>query len=542
MCGIFSKLGNYDVQHITSYLNKIQHRGPDNTMTKCFENLFLGFHRLSINGLEASSNQPLHYDGVWVICNGEIYNFQQLIYENKFNYNTNSDCEIIIHMYIRYGIKETCKQLDGVFAFVLYDSVRNVVYVARDHLGIRPLYYGVNTNNYQEYVNSIEECNISTNDICFASEAKAITYMNFVEQFPPRCYWSSEDADFHQYYFFDSVVRDKLENENIICRNIKNLLTEAVRKRFVMSDVEVGCLLSGGLDSSLVTAICSKLIDDPKNLKTFSIGLENSPDLENAQMVADLIGTNHHNVVASEQEFLDAIEETIYCLGSYDITTIRASVGHRLISKYVNENTDVKVLFSGEVADEMGSYLYLMNAPNSDAYQEECFRLLNDIHLFDGLRSDRSISYNGIESRVPFSDKAFVKYYMGIHPTLRMFNNNRIEKYLIRKAFSDENLLPESVLWRRKNGFSDSVSSKERSWSVIINEYVDTLVSDEEFSQESIKFTYNTPKTKEAYYYRKIFNKYYKNHNVLTPYMWLPKWCGEVDDPSARVLEIYKAD
>ena len=310
-----------------------------------------------------------------------------------------------------------------------------------------------------------------------------------------------------------------------------------------MSDVEVGCLLSGGLDSSLVTAICSKLVEKPYNLKTFSIGLKGSPDLQNAKLVADALGTNHYSVISNEEDFLNAINETIYSLGTYDITTIRASVGHRLISKFVKENTDVKVLFSGEVADEMGSYLYFMNAPSPEHYQDECIRLLEDIHYFDGLRSDRSISYNGIEARVPFSDKEFIEYYMSIDPKLRMFINKRIEKYLIRKAFSKEHLLPESVLWRRKNGFSDSVSDKERSWSVIISECIDTIITDEEFKTESVKYTYNTPQTKEAYYYRKIFCEYYtEKHDNIVPYMWLPRWCGEINDPSARVLNIYDAD
>ena len=243
-----------------------------------------------------------------------------------------------------------------------------------------------------------------------------------------------------------------------------------------------------------------------------------------------------------EKIFLDVIEETVYCLGSYDITTVRASVGHILVSRFVRRDTNVKVLFSGEVADELGSYLYFMNAPSMKAYHSESIRLLNDIHYFDGLRSDRSISYAGIESRVPFSDKEFLAYYLSIKPELKMFNNKRIEKYLIRKAFDSYDYLPDSVLWRRKNGFSDSVSNKERSWSTIIQEHVDTLITDEEFHKEAPKIRYNTPQTKEAYYYRKLFQKYYKNHDNLVPYMWLPKWCGEVTDPSARVLTIYKAD
>tara|TARA_Y100001970_G_scaffold112595_1_gene140501 strand:- start:1429 stop:3021 length:1593 start_codon:yes stop_codon:yes gene_type:complete len=530
MCGIFAYLGLYDkdLSIKQNYANKIKHRGPDNTITKNInDTLYFHFHRLMINGLDDNSNQPFHINGVWLICNGEIYNYRMLVNLNSFDYQTNSDCEVIIHMYLRHGIEKTCQMLDGVFAFVLYDENKDIVYVARDHLGIRPLYIGRE----------------KTGGIAFASEAKSLTFMNNIEQFPPRTIWNNKDDTFKTYYEFPTKLNN--DSEEDVCDLIRGYLTEAIRKRFTMSDVEVGCLLSGGLDSSIVTSICSRMLDSPSRLKTFSIGLKGSPDLLNAQVVADYLRTNHYSYEVTEEEFIKAIDETIYCLGTYDITTIRASVGHMLVSRYVSRDTNVKVLFSGEVADELGSYLYFMNAPSEKAYQQECIRLLSDIHYFDGLRSDRSISFAGIESRVPFSDKEFLEYYLSINPKLKMFNNDRIEKYLIRKAFSPYSYLPDSVLWRRKNGFSDSVSNKERSWSVIIAEHIDTLITDEEFKTESIKYRHNTPKSKEAYYYRKKFSQYYNEngvHDNLTPYMWLPKWCGDVSDPSARVLNIYKAD
>ena len=547
MCGIFAFLAESKINNgiwkninLKRYANKIKHRGPDNTISEQInDNLYFHFHRLMINGLNDESNQPFYMNGIWLICNGEIYNYKTLIDTNGFEYKTNSDCEVIIHMYLKYGIEYTCKHLDGVFAFVLYDENKDILIAARDHLGIRPLYVGiVNEDNY--------------NTLAFASEAKALTFMYKVRQFPPRHYWTSEDNSYYNYYNlnekFDYKQNDiSNDTEETICCRIRYLLTEAVRKRFITTDVEVGCLLSGGLDSSLISSICSRMFDIPKRLKTFSIGLKGSPDLENAQAVADMIGTTHYSYEVSEKDFLDAIEETIYALGSYDITTVRASVGHMLVSKYVRRDTNVKVLFSGEVADEMGSYLYMLNAPSNDEYHTECTRLLSDIHFFDGLRSDRSISYAGLEARVPFSDKEFMEYYMSVSPKLKMFNNkDRIEKYLIRKAFSKHMYLPDSVLWRRKNGFSDSVSSKTRSWSIIIQEYVDKLISDKEFETESVKYTHNPPLTKEAYYYRKVFHEKYDeggySYNNLTPYMWLPKWCGDIKDPSARVLNIYKAD
>lgn len=310
-----------------------------------------------------------------------------------------------------------------------------------------------------------------------------------------------------------------------------------------MSERPVGCLLSGGLDSSLVAAMASQeYTKEGKILETFSIGMPGSPDLAAASKVAEHIGSKHHHVQLAESDFLAALDETVYMLGSFDVTTIRASVGHMLISSYVSKNSDVKVLFSGETADEFGSYLYFQNAPSPEEFQQEAIRLLSDIHYFDMKRGDRSISYSGIEARVPFADKTFMQYYMGIDPQLRMFGNGRIEKYLIRKAFADCSLLPDEMLWRRKNGFSDSVSHIDRSWSQVIKEYVNTIVSDREFKTKALDFVHDTPKTKEAYYYRKIFTKYYGKHQNLTPYQWLPRWCGEVLNPSARTLKIYAAD
>jgi asparagine synthase (glutamine-hydrolysing) len=340
---------------------------------------------------------------------------------------------------------------------------------------------------------------------------------------------------FHDYpYHLD-------QDEETHCQQINKLLEEAVKKR-LMSERPVACLLSGGLDSSLVAALAAKHYTLDEKIKTFSVGMPGSPDLAAAAEVAEHIGSEHYHVELTQQDFLDVLEETIFMLGSFDVTTIRASVGHMLISRYVRDHSDVKVLFSGETADEFGSYLYFQNAPCQESFQNEAVRLLEDIQYFDMKRGDRSISYAGLEARVPFADKAFVKYYMGIKPELRMFNEDKIEKYLIRKAFQKEGLLPESVLWRRKNGFSDSVSMKEKSWSTIIQEYVDMLVTDTEYESQKSQYEHDTPKTKEAYYYRKIFTKYYGKHQNLTPYQWLPKWCGDVVDPSARVLKIYAAD
>jgi asparagine synthase (glutamine-hydrolysing) len=373
----------------------------------------------------------------------------------------------------------------------------------------------------------------------FASESKALVFMDEMSQFPPGHWWTSKNpTEFTPHYNHD-YVQHSCQDESYLLDGIRHTLTDAVKKR-LMSDRKIGCLLRGGLDSSLIAALVAK--HHNAELETFSIGMEGAPDLEAAQLVADHIGSKHHSVVVTEKEFLSALEETVYITGSFDVTTIRASVGHILISRYVRDHSDVKVLFTGETADEMGSYLYFQQAPCPLSFQEEAVRLLSDIHFFDMKRGDRSISQAGLEGRVPFSDKDFIQFYMGIKPELRMFDDHRIEKYLIRKAFEAGDLLPHEVLWRRKNGFSDSVSQKNRSWSTIIQEYVDLIVSDAEFEQNRHSFEHDPPHLKEGYYYRKIFTQFYGDHQELTPYQWLPKWCGDVKDPSARALAIYQAD
>ena len=300
-----------------------------------------------------------------------------------------------------------------------------------------------------------------------------------------------------------------------------------------MSDKEICSLLSGGLDSSLVASIVSEKLG-PNRLKTFAIGIEGSPDLKYAQMVADHIQSIHHSIELTEKQFLDAIEEVIYAIESYDTTTVRASVGNYLVSKYIKENTNCKVVFNGDYADEVcGGYKYFKKTKNPEQFHDECVRLVNDIHYYDCLRSDRSISNNGLEARVPFADKTFVNYYLSINPELRM-SNNKIEKCMLRKAFEKDNLLPDSVLWRQKEAFSDGVTNETRSWHKIIQEFVDTQISDEYFENNKNKYTHNTPVLKESFYYREIFEKYYPGKSNVIPYFWMPLWCEETNDPSAR--------
>jgi asparagine synthase (glutamine-hydrolysing) len=528
VCGIFAYVGQQrSAEELLPDYQRIQHRGPDYSEFRAVApHVQFGFHRLSINGLNSESNQPMHLQDCWLIANAEIYNYQQLASANQFELQTDSDCEVIIHMYRKYGMAEAVKQLDAEFAFCLYDERSGEFFAARDHLGVRGMYMGRSGDG---------------RELGFASEAKALVAFDKLEQFPPAHWWSSSSPDtFHTWYVHEYPIHTTEESEEMFAR-IRELLIDAVVKR-MMSDRPVGALLSGGLDSSLVSAIANKYRKGADPIETFSVGMDGSMDLIRAREVAHHIGSKHHDVVLTEKDFLGALDETIYTVGSYDVTTIRASVGHMLISHYVRDNSDVKVLYTGETIDEMGSYLYFQAAPSPEAFQAEAVRLLTDIHYFDMLRGDRSISSAGLEGRVPFSDQAFLAYYMGIDPKIRMFDDQRIEKYPLRKAFEKDNLLPDSVLWRRKNGFSDSVSSRTRSWHHIIQEYVDTVVSDTEYQTHKNDFALNPPQTKEAYYFRKKFTEFYGPHQNLTPYQWLPRWCGDIVDPSARALQMYAAD
>ena len=306
-----------------------------------------------------------------------------------------------------------------------------------------------------------------------------------------------------------------------------------------MSERDIGCLLSGGLDSSLITSIVSKYQYENK-LNTFSIGMQGSIDLEYSETVANYLNTKHHQIEISEDEFLEAIETVIYNIESYDTTTVRASVGNYLVSKYIKENTDCKVIFNGDGSDEVCcGYVYLKNSPSENELQKESERLVKELHYFDVLRSDRSISSNGLEARTPFLDKAFVKYYLSIPAELKEFDGvQRLEKHLLRKAFDNKDFLPKNVLWRRKCAFSDGVSSKNNSWHKIIQNHIDKIITDKEFNELKDTYDHCPPQLKESYYYRKVFDSFFPNQHKLIPHFWMPKWTN-VTDPSARELEEY---
>jgi asparagine synthase (glutamine-hydrolysing) len=520
MCGIFSYLGtDYSNEELKNYGNKIVHRGPDSTTYKRInDKLFFGFHRLAINGLNPESDQPMEKDGIYLICNGEIFNYKKLIgkYKLENTYKTESDCEIILHLYQIIGM-DLCKVLDGEFAFVLYDSHKDILFIARDHLGVRSLFWDKNENNTR---------------LCICSELKGMIQVNNVNQFPPGTYWDSQSDSFTKYFDFSKLEFHNSSEEEIII-NINKLFVKAVEKR-LMSDRKLACLLSGGLDSTTVSAIVASYYE-PYTLSTYSIGLKGSVDLHYAKIAAAYLKTNHTSIELTEEQFLKGIEKTIKQIESYDTTSVRASVGNHLISLYIKEHTDDTVIFCGDVSDEIfASYRGFYYAPNNESFHDANVKMLENIQFFDILRSDKSISGAGLEARVPFSDGEFLKYCMGINPVHKRFSKEKMEKYLFRKAF--EHLLPEELAWRVKVAFSDGVSNSEKPWYEIIKNYMDTKYSDEEYESKRLLYIHNQPYDKESLYYREIYESYYPNTSHTIPFFWKQPFMDD-EDPSAWCVE-----
>jgi asparagine synthase (glutamine-hydrolysing) len=550
MCGIFLYLGSDNTSPVIyNQFMKSKSRGPDNSNIYIEENFFLGFHRLMINDLTLNGNQPMIYGETILICNGEIYNFKNLIKKYALKCESKSDCEVIILLYNKLknmysyeeAIHQLCNELDGEFAFIIYDKILKKLVIVRDRYGVRPLFYGFSTKD--------EICNTSntrnTRNMGFASDLKNIDELfDNVEQFRPSTYKIIDicnvlpDIDNTYYKITEeySNASDASEdNEEACLIKIKDAFEKSVEKRLV-SDVPMCALLSGGVDSSLVCGVITNKIGKGK-LDTFSIGLEGSTDLYYAKKVAEHIGSIHHEVIVTKEDMLNSIDEVIKNIESYDITTVRASIPNYLVAKYIKDTSEFKCVFSGEMSDEMmGGYLYFNKTSNGSEFAKECDRLLENICYFDNLRADKCISSHQLEARVPFSDHHLAKIVQSINPELRKCND-KIEKYLLRKAFDKTGMLPDEILWRKKEAFSDAVSSKEDSWYKTLQTYIDTKITDEEFNDNAKKYEYCTPMTKEAYYYRKIYATHYKNQKVI-PYFWLPKkeWCGIMLDPSAREL------
>ena len=551
MCGIFSIINNnFSKELVLRQFEKGKSRGPESSKTIILEypSIFLGFHRLAINGYnDELSEQPFFIEGVYLICNGEIYNWRHLYSMMGVNGYSKSDCEVIIHMYIKYGIEQTLQMLDGVFAFVLVDTNSNNIYIARDTFGVRPLFMQKNDSQFT-----------------FASELKQLDgIMNNSEkkQFNPGTYsqikynisknWKNSTTVYkeiikNKQFMGLSVPTKSMFSDNSIyyyCNEINKSLKEAVKKRVNNTDRKIACLLSGGLDSSLIAALVKQLCPE-KELTTWSIGLEGSEDLKYARIVSDHLGTKHNEIVISEEEFLSCFESVIYTIESYDTTTVRASVGNWLISKYIKEQSDCKVVFNGDGSDEVcGGYMYFHCAPDSIEFDKECKKLLSEIHWFDVLRSDRSISSHGLEARTPFLDTNFVHTYLSIPADIRNHvTNGQCEKYLLRKAF-DNGLLPKEVLWRTKEAFSDGVSSQTRPWFQVIQEHIKYNIfndNDKILENQNKFYKYNQPNTLEQLHYRMIFESYFPNCNLnIIPKFWMPNFV-DATDASARTLDVYK--
>jgi asparagine synthase (glutamine-hydrolysing) len=571
MCGIWALLHHYvhnrpqlSEEEVEGFVSRLTARGPEGTRIKKYlgpfdvMNATLGFTRLAINGLHDGGMQPFEYVApnghkyAW-ICNGEIYNWKELAkkYQLEGVLTSGSDCEVLGPLWYRMAEDGAdavafARALDGVFAFVMVDLgaddsfAGNQLIVGRDPYGVRPLFYSREAGS-----------------TCFSSELKALVDGSEAAVFPPGTIlqiplyrnWDG-CAGFHRYHTVPNVQIEAFKNLEAAEMALEKGLRAAVRKR-LLTERPVAALLSGGVDSSLIAALVAQELAaaGAGPLKTFSIGFEGSKDLEYARQVAEWIGSDHNEIVMTPDEFFAAIPEVVKAIESYDVTTVRASVGNYLVAKAIRERSDCKVVFNGDGSDEIfGSYLYFYGAPSDEAFERETERLLEDIHYFDVLRSDRSISSNGLEARTPFLDKSFVAIAKALPTRWRRPGTRHgecepiCEKWILRRAFYGLDLLPPEVLWRRKEAFSDGVSGPARSWYEEIQERVDGLVEADWADQAAILWPQDAsqPTSAEAFYYRQLFESYYPGRGCLTvPYKWMPRWVAGATDPSARTLAIY---
>ena len=508
MCGIvcaFNLKGNNDEirSNVLKMSQKVRHRGPDWSGIYSSNNAILAHERLAIVDPTSGKQPILSEDGLKVIAvNGEIYNHKELkkTSTSSYNFRTESDCEVILALYEEKGV-EFLNELNGIFAFALYDSSKDRYFIARDHMGIIPLYMGWDDD-----------------DIFYvSSELKSLEGVcSKIELFPPGHYLLSDSSELIKWYKSDWISYNSVKNSETSIKVIHDSLSAAV-KRQLMSDVPYGVLLSGGLDSSITSALAKKFASKRvesndkldawyPQLHSFSVGLKDAPDLKAAKIVADHIGTIHHEINFTVQEGIDAIRDVIYHLETYDITTIRASTPMYLMARAI-KSLGIKMVLSGEGADELfGGYLYFHKAPNAKEFHEETVRKLDKLHQYDCLRANKSLAAWGIEGRVPFLDKEFIDVAMNINPEDKMIKNGRIEKWVLREAFKD--YLPESVLWRQKEQFSDGVGY---SWIDSLKELVSKEVTDNDLKNASNVFPINTPRNKEEFYYRSIFNDHFSS-------------------------------
>lgn len=555
MCGIFSLL-NYQelpVDEMTTEFMKGSSRGPEfSVLDSSYPKMVMGFHRLAINGLNPESNQPLVHDGISIICNGEIYNYKFLYKEMNIQPNTQSDCEVIIHLYKKYGIKQTLTMLDGVFSFILIDKNHNEpkVYVARDPYGVRPLYKLTTDFGLIGFASELKclakiynnAYNDETKNSVDIYQFKPGTYSKYVLKNNDSWKCVKNNVKYIVPTFSQSLILEHSQHELYVKNMLKDIsyfLNAAVVKRCISTERPVACLLSGGLDSSLIAALVNsyyKKTNPHYKLETYSIGLKESEDLKYARIVANYLNSKHTEIIVTEDMMFNAIPEVIHAIESYDTTTVRASIGNYLLGKYIRKHSDAKVIFNGDGSDELfGGYLYMNYCPDDIEFDKETRRLLNDIYLFDVLRSDKSISSHGLEPRTPFLDKTLVNYILNLPAYFRNHKNvNQCEKFILRYSFSLENfkdfegkqILPDAILWRKKEAFSDGVSGHGRSLFQILHEHISNHLG--------LPANIET----EKLYYKQIFDQNYPNCSHVLPYFWMPKYT-KASDPSARTLEVY---
>ncbi|XP_036421689.1 asparagine synthetase [glutamine-hydrolyzing]-like [Colossoma macropomum] len=558
MCGIWALFGSDECLSVQcTCAMKIAHRGPDAFRFENingFTNCCFGFHRLAIVD-QLYGMQPLRvkkFPYLWLCYNGEIYNHRRLKDHFEFEYQTRMDGEILLHLYDRFGVEKTASLLDGVFAFILLDTANRKVFLGRDTYGVRPMFKLLTDDGF----------------LAVCSEAKGLSQITHsmtepveIVPFPPghfevfdlkptgkvtsiqldRFHSCTEEPK-HSVYDNTRMLGTGFALETVKS-NIRLLFENAVRKR-LMAHRRIGCLLSGGLDSSLVAATLVKLAKEkqlPYPIQTFAIGTEDSPDIAAARKVAAHIGSEHHEVNFTPEEGINALDDVIFHLESYDITTVRASVGMYLISKYIHDKTDSVVIFSGEGSDELTQgYIYFHKAPSPKCAAEESVRLLKELYLFDVLRADRTTAAHGLELRVPFLDHRLTAYYLSLPEEMRTPKDG-VEKYLLRDAFKELNLIPDEILWRRKEAFSDGLTSVRKSWYTSLQEHIESEVNDSQMEKAAKLFPYNPPTTKEGFFIRQMFEKHYPGRSGWTPHYWMPRWI-KACDPSARTLSIYKPD
>jgi asparagine synthase (glutamine-hydrolysing) len=525
MCGILAIIKTLQTQTSTNLVDvldsgiPLENRGPDNRIVKIGENYMFVFYRLSIMDTSNLANQPFCINNCVLVCNGEIYNYKELTKEYDLCCQSTSDCEVILRLYLKLGnFNETIDKLDGVFAIVLFDQTKNKLCIARDRIGVRPLFISKSKNN--ELITSS-----LVKSLLPLSDPKTIQYIQ-----PNTTYIYDLDYSVPNLEI-NSITNPILDlsmkncNTELAINKVKDILFNAVKKRIVC-DRPISCLLSGGLDSSLIAALLCKILGH-ENVRTYSIGMEGSTDLFYSQKVADFLQTNHTVVNFTEKEGLNIIPNIIKTIESYDITTIRASVPMWLVSNYISTHSDDKVVFSGEGADELFcGYLYFHNAPSNLILEKESKRLVKELHKYDVLRSDRTVSDCGLEFREPFLDSVLTEFALNLPGEVKKPQHG-YEKYILRKAFED--LLPQEVIWRRKEGFSDGNSSLDRAWKDVIAEYVEPIID-----------TYDDKKfmSKEQAYYKMIFDREFPDYDLNLP-PWMPKWSGDLTDPSGRLIDAF---